>query len=282
MRDAAQSRHRVRPVEDSRRQTEGPGRGPPPLYGSNAGWLASSARSERPRPFARPGGGEIVEAERGCSLGSVARDLHGAAARRSVTSVEVHLIPVVASGRFVRRPDATGRKWKHEGFGVGDRRRSSGLKPPASKWFVAGTPANKEPMPRLIGASTSAEPVAPEGWVHALLEIDLEMVLQVIADTRLRPCTTVMPSASSSPALPTPESWSQLRRGWGSELDRAGERDDLVRAEDPAAELDDDSARSRPRTRPGRRTRAAHSRFGHVHERVEVRTQRRAELRRGE
>ena len=175
------------PVEDLARRSRppGPARSRRRRTASKAGWVRiAPGDPDRLDPLAPVlVGREVVEPQRRVlAVGSVRRDRHRAA-RVRVHRPDVDLVAVARRRRRCRRSGSRAAGSGTSGSGR-RRRRCERTKPPASKWFVAPGP--------LRGTATAAP---MNGRRHhcqrrlhrhrlraRVLDVDLEMVLEVLAD----------------------------------------------------------------------------------------------------
>ncbi len=189
--------------------TAGPGDSSPALYGSMAGWVKIvRATRDRLDPFAPVLlGGQVVEPQRGLGRG-IGRGDPDAAARVGVHRADVHLVAVPAGGRRAVVADRDRQEVEHQ-VRVGDVVVAAGESAALEVVGRARAAAQEQP------AGADQRPVAPlergrdrDRLLAAVLDVDLEVILQVLADAgQLVPSPARRPPASTA-GLPMPDSCS--------------------------------------------------------------------------
>ena len=208
---AAPSRRRARPSRGSARRSRppAPGDSSPPSNARErrlAEDVAGAADRLDPLPPVLLGR-EVVEAQRRVRA-RVGRD--GSSPSRARRSTSARRAP----GSRGRRP-ATSRRSGSRAAGSGTsgsgrrRRRCCGRsRPPRSGSSPPGPPAQTSHCRPIHGRLPPLQRGLHRDRLRAgVLDVDLEVVLEVLADAG-QVVDDVTPSASSSAALPTPESWS--------------------------------------------------------------------------
>ena len=204
--------------------TSGPGEISPPSNAARAGWPRMLAgHADRLDPLAAVlVGGQVVEPQRRVRARVRAGDPAGAAGV-GVHRADVHLVAVAGRGRRAVVAHRDGQEVEHQ-VRVVDvvvaADEATGLEVVGR----AGAAARKSHCAPIPGAAPFGQVRLHRHRLRArVLDVDLQVILEVLADARAGRATTAMPSAAQFAGVAHARQLQQLRR-----VDRPAAEDDLA------------------------------------------------------